>query len=82
MPHVISLSEPALALLRLHVKRMGNIDVTDSNQEAYRGGTEGDILSARRGLGALRNCLPGLTSWRLQTEFQTKLFGGGLGPGV
>lgn len=32
----IALSEPALALFRLHLARLGRIDVDDSNREAYR----------------------------------------------
>jgi hypothetical protein len=32
----ITLSEAALALLRLHVERRGEIAVDDSNREAYR----------------------------------------------
>ena len=32
----LNLSESALALFRLHVERMGKIDVTDSNRAAYR----------------------------------------------
>jgi len=31
-----TLSEAALALFRLHVERMGKIDVDDCNREAYR----------------------------------------------
>ena len=31
-----TLSESALALLRLHVERMGRIDLDDSNREPYR----------------------------------------------
>ncbi len=32
----ITLSEAAFALFRLHVERMGKIDVDDANREAYR----------------------------------------------
>lgn len=31
-----ALSEPAIALLWLHVQRTGDIEVTDTNREAYR----------------------------------------------
>jgi len=31
-----TLTEPALALFRLHVERTGKIDVDDCNREAYR----------------------------------------------
>ncbi len=32
----MTLSEAALALFRLHVERMGKIDVDNTNREAYR----------------------------------------------
>jgi hypothetical protein len=32
----IAISEAALTLFRLHVERHGQIDVDDSNREAYR----------------------------------------------
>jgi len=35
-PAMNTLSESALALFRLHVERMGKIDVDDTNHEAYR----------------------------------------------
>ena len=36
MPQTIVLSEAARALFRLHVERRGQIDVDDTNHEAYR----------------------------------------------
>jgi hypothetical protein len=36
MPQAITLSESALALLRLHLERHGQIDVDDTNRGAYR----------------------------------------------
>ncbi len=35
-PAMNTLSQPALALFRLHVERMGKIDVDDCNREAFR----------------------------------------------
>lgn len=36
MAETISLSEAAQALFRLHVERLGKIDVDDSNRQPYR----------------------------------------------
>jgi hypothetical protein len=36
MPHAITLSDAALALLKLHAEREGDIPVDDSTREPYR----------------------------------------------
>ncbi len=49
------LSESALALFRLHVERMGKIDVDDCNREAYRElEAAGLVLLGRPFVGAPR----------------------------
>ena len=43
---VLTLSEPALALLRLHVERHGQIDLDDSTREAYRELARAELMAA------------------------------------
>ncbi len=55
----IALSEAALALLRLHVERKGNVVVDDSNREPYRElELAGLVMNSRPFAG---NCLYSLT---------------------
>jgi hypothetical protein len=42
----ITLSEAALALLKLHVERRGDIPVDDSNREAYRELARAELMVA------------------------------------
>ena len=50
-----TLSEAALSLFRLHVERMGEIDVDDSNRDAYRElEAEGLVLKGRPFVGEPR----------------------------
>ncbi len=46
-----TLSEPALALFRLHVERTGNIDVDGTNREAYRELAGAEVMSRFVGRG-------------------------------
>ncbi len=46
MSDTIALSDAALALLRLHLERNGDIRVDDSNRELYRGLAQAGLMLA------------------------------------
>ena len=69
---VSALSEPALALFRLHVDRAGRIDVDNVNRDAYRElDSAGLVLLGRPFTGEPRYHLT-----RAGYELRMELFGG------
>lgn len=55
MPTTTRLSEKALELFRLHIRREGDVDVDDANRDAYRElESAGLVLKGRPFVGAAR----------------------------
>ncbi len=63
-----TLSQPALALFRLHIERQGNILVDDSNRAAYEELARAGLMKAGSSFRHGRNSIYGLT----KTGFERK----------